>query len=307
MIAAALGVSRYKTPLDAYLDVRGEAADIEETPDMERGNFLEPAIMAWAGKRLDRQWEKPHLSLVHPEQPMFTYSPDGLEVQEGPGLLEVKAPGPYTAHEWGEQGTDQVPVEYLMQGAWGLAITGRKTCFFAALIGGELRIFKHERDMELEGKMLARASSFIVDHVLAAVPPPAQYGDDLRKIYPRATTEAYLAWNDLNPVQQQTIADFLRLYAIEKQAATEKESRQVLVEDIIRTAPGIQGLPPELGFERIDWKEAKPAMHAGSWKNLATEELLSKLGPGEQKHLIEQYTPATGSRRFTPIKTKAQR
>lgn len=305
MIAAALGLSRYKTPLDAYLDLRGEAPEVESNPNIERGEFLEPAITAWSTHRLGIDWWKPELSVVHPTNPYFTYSPDGIEKgATSSRILEVKAPGRNSAAEWGEDGTDQIPTEYLMQGAWGLAVTGRNECIFAALIDGELRIFKHVRDMELEGRLLERATNFIENHVKPGVPPEATFGDEktLRRMYPRADAP-HLAWNDLNSVQQSTVANFLALHGASAQAEREMESRKVLVQDIIKDASGIDGLPQELGFSRIDWKEAKPAMHSGSWKELATL-LMSDKEPATQEALKKQFTPEVGSRRFTPIKAK---
>lgn len=303
MIAAAIGLNRYKTPLDAYLDVRKEAKEVEENPNTERGRFLEPAIRNWSAARLGvQQWEVPSLPLVHPDNPWFTYSPDGLTSSQ---LLEVKSPGPFTAGDWGEQGTDDVPQEYLLQGVFGLAVTGRSECVFAALIGGELRIFKHVRDMELERKVLDKATAFIENHVIPGVPPPAQYGDDLRVIYPKEGAGPRLKFSELNEAWKQTVADFCRVYIAVADATRELESRKVLVQDIIKDAPGIEGIPDELGISRIDWKTAAPAMNAGTWKAAALE-AGGKLyqTPEALKQWLNNFTPTEGVRRFNPIKTK---
>lgn len=301
MVAAAIGLSRYKTPLDAYLDVLKLAPEVEENAAQERGSFLEPAIRQWSAHRLGTVWLVPDLPLVHPEQPWFTFSPDGLNPEQ---VLEVKSPGPMTVNEWGEEGTDDVPQEYLLQGAWGLAVTGRQEAVFAALIGGELKIYRHVRDLKLERAVLDKAQAFITEHVEPRIPPPAQYGDNLSKIYKRHSDALpYLAWNDLNSVQQQLVADFLRVYSVRMIAKKEAETRAIFVQDIIREAPGIKGLPPEFEFERIDWKTKAPAMHAGTWKALA-EELLAPKSTQEKEQLISAHTPTEGVRAFTPIKRK---
>jgi hypothetical protein len=66
----------------------------------------------------------------------------------------------------------------------------------------------------------------------------------------------------ITQLQQQVVADYLRLVAAMKPVKLEVDSKEVLVQDIIGNTAGISRLPPELGFERIDWKTNKPAMHA---------------------------------------------
>lgn len=302
MIAAAVGLSRYRTPLDAYLDVRHEAPEFEVNENMKRGTYLEDGIRRWSADRLSTTWDVPDMPIVHPGNAWFTYSPDGLEVG-GKRLLEVKAPGKFAAEEWGEDGTDHVPLEYLLQGAWGLAITGRDEAVFAAPIGGELRIYRHVRDLELEGKLIAKATAFINEHVIPGIPPPAVYGDDatLRRMYPKNERVNMLEWETLNTLQQQTVRDFLHWHHLIGQATVERDSKAVLVQDLIKDASGITGLPPELGYSRIDWKTSKAAMNAGTWKKLA-EALMAQMPAAEQKQLITNFTPAVGSRPFTPRK-----
>ena len=302
-IAAALGLNRWKTPLDAYLDIRHEAPEVESNPNIERGNYLEPAIRDWSGARLGVKWATVDMPIAHPLQPWFTYSPDGIELK-GPRLLEVKAPGPFSAHEWGEEGTDDIPQEYLLQGAWGLAITQQEECIFAALIGGELKIYRHVRDLALERKLINKAQAFITEHVLPGIPPPARYGDDLRVVYPKEANVPHLAWLDLNSVQQATVANYLRTTAQQAEAEQARDGAAVLVQDIIKEAPGIDGIPPELGYSRIDWKTTAPAMNAGTWKKLA-ERLLERAEPAEREELLKESLPTVGTRRFTPYKKKA--
>lgn len=299
MIAAALGLSRFKTPLDAYLDVRHEAPPVEATEDMDRGVFLEPGVRNWSAKKLGTKWEVPELPAVHPANSWFTYSADGVEVG-GRRLLEVKVPGDFNVHDWGEPGTDNVPLEYLLQGAWGLAVMDLDEAVFAAPIGGELRIYHHKRDRELEEKLISRATAFINQHVIPGIPPPPTFADaeTVKRMWPKNERPAR-EWDELNSLEQATVIQYLELHAIEKQARDAKESKEVLVKDIIRDAGGLKNLPVSTGYERIDWNTSKPAMNAGTWKALA-EELLSSLPIDQQQQLKKKHLPAVGSRPFTP-------
>jgi hypothetical protein len=46
-IAAAIGLSEYSSPLDAYLRITGEVEDVVEGEAVDRGVFLEPALRQW--------------------------------------------------------------------------------------------------------------------------------------------------------------------------------------------------------------------------------------------------------------------
>lgn len=307
MIAAALGLSRWKTPLDAYLDVRGEAAEVEENANMRRGTFLEPALRSWTEAELTTLFEVPKMPLVHPDEPFFTYSPDGLELGEKKRLLEIKAPGPQSAQEWGAAGTDDIPQEYHLQTSWGLLVCNRSEGVVSALIGGELRLYRIRRDEELERKLFDRASAFIHNHVIPGIPPPATYGDDLRVIYPKMNVEKqHIDFRTLDESQQRTVVEYLAATTQARAAEKELDSKKVLVQDIIRDAPGIAALPEELGFTRIDWSESKPAMNAGTWKALA-QEFLKDFSPIDQQNFITRFTPTEGVRRLTAQAKRTQK
>lgn len=303
-IAAALGVSRWKSPLDAYLEVRHEAPEVESSEDIDRGVFLEPSLLQWAKKKTGIEWVKPEMPIVSPLNQWFTFSPDGLS-PDGREVLEIKAPHPRTRDDWGDEGSADVPIEYLLQGAWGVAITGAAGCHFAALIDGKLKLFRYVRDLDLELKLLSRASAFITEHVIPGKPPAPTYLDEenVRRIYPRDVLPRR-EWSSLNAAQQQIVADFVRLHAATAKASKELESLSVLVTDIIGDHSGITKLPPELGLDRIDWRAAKPSMHAGSWKSLA-EELMQPLTAEQRSALLQRHLPAQGSRRLTVWAEKA--
>lgn len=314
MIAAAIGLSRWKTPLDAYLDVRQEVAPEEvEGENIDRGSFLEPSLLAWTAKKTGIAFTKPHdpidpkqpLVLTDPRNEWFTFSPDGIA---GTRIAEIKAPGPRSAFEWGESGVlndsgdARVPQEYMLQGVWGMMVAQASECVFAALIGGELRTYRMMRDLDLEAKVRAKAEKFITEHVLTGTPPPATYGDGdtLRRLYPSNEKPA-VEWKDLTTIEQGFVADFLRLHAVQKQAKEELERYEAFVQEIIKDRAGIVKLPPDLGYERIDWKSRSPSMHAGSYKEMA-EALLKEKTPAEQKIITERHMPKEGGRPLVPYK-----
>ena len=169
-IAAICGVHPYRTALDVYLDKRGLAEPVAENEAMKWGTTLEPVIAAEYAEREDVVLEECG-TLIHPDRDWHVGTPDRLVVGQPVGL-EIKTAGVRSAHRWGEQDTDEVPDEYLIQSAWYLALTNRERWDLAALIGGqEYRVYRIERSAGLEAALLEQGEAFWRDNVLAGEPP----------------------------------------------------------------------------------------------------------------------------------------
>ena len=293
-IAAVMGLSRRRTPLEVWCDLRirlrhlglvpfALRADETEPPPLpesdtnestDRGTYLEPGLRAWASKKLGIEWEhRPNWVITHSWE-WATYSPDGLAPK---ALLEIKSPEGVTAHEWGEQGTDQVPREHLCQGGWGCMVTDRPVCHYAALIGGELRLYRYERDPVFEAALLDGAKAFVENHLLPGIPPPPTYGDKqtVFRLYPRANGEL-LSWANLNDDQRDTIAGWVEMHEELALIGKAEDARSALVRTIIGDASGIIGLPPALGVERINFNNRAGGLkYKGVVDELAAKFLIS--------------------------------
>jgi predicted phage-related endonuclease len=96
---------------------------------------------------------------------------------------DVKTVSPFAATEWGEEGTDEIPLTYCLQFHWGMMVTGRPTCLVAVLIGADdLRVYEVKRDDELIAEVRKRAVQFWTENVEKKVAPPAQTVSDIHKI-----------------------------------------------------------------------------------------------------------------------------
>ena len=63
-------------------------------------------------------------------------------------LLECKTANLYSQGDWGEPGTDAIPLPYLCQCLWYLGITNLPEIDVAVLLGGsDLRIYTITRDL----------------------------------------------------------------------------------------------------------------------------------------------------------------
>ena len=104
-------------------------------------------------------------------------------------LLECKTAHPYHQAEWGESGTDEVPIHYLIQCAWYLLLTQVPYCDIAVLFGNsDLRVYQIPRDQELEDLLLHHAVKFWEEYVLKDCPPPAKSEADYQQIFHKSSS-----------------------------------------------------------------------------------------------------------------------
>lgn len=184
-IAAVLGVSRWKTPVQVYLNKTAPGwADGDVDPERERrflrGKLMEPVVRQMAEQEfglsiaaIGQRYADPEHDFLRAEID-FEIDEHGLDIN-----CEVKTVHPFAPAEWGDEGTDEIPTEYAAQVQFGMMVTGRPRCYVFALFGSDnLTRYVVERDETTIAGMRAKAVSFWRDRVLAGVPPePITYED----------------------------------------------------------------------------------------------------------------------------------
>lgn len=228
---AVAGLSPWKSPIDVYLEKTGLVQSAEENEAMYWGSKLEDAVASAYAEREGHKIQRRNTTLTHKSLPWMIANLDRVIVGDprGPGVLEVKTAG--RADGWGEEGTDQVPDQYLAQVAHYLAVTGYAWARLAVLIGGrDFRVYDLPRDEELIESLIEIEGRFWRDNVEANVPPDPRSIDDLRKLWPRdsgitahATPEIEEAANDLRRLKgeikdleavaedrQKTVMDYMK-------------------------------------------------------------------------------------------------
>lgn len=156
--AAACGVSPWSSPAEIYYRKRGELQPQPESRAMRLGRKMEPIIAdefeAETGlKVVDRQ---PGL-FAHNGVPWVLATPDG--VIDGDTLAEFKWMSERRASEaLGEQGTDEVPLEWNVQAQQQMFVMGAATVWFGVLVGHDLRVFEVQRHEQAIDGIVARVS-----------------------------------------------------------------------------------------------------------------------------------------------------
>ncbi len=176
---AVLGLSPWSTPYDVWEDKTGEAA--AKFPDSEAmiwGRVLETAILGEYRRRTGLPTTEVGL-LRHPGTPWLICSPDAVVPQDN-AIVEIKT----TRHSagWGDEGTDDIPLHYLVQVHHNLIVSGAARADVAVLIAGsEYRLYHVEPDPELHAQMLDQETEFWRAVERREPPAPKNIGDAVRR------------------------------------------------------------------------------------------------------------------------------
>lgn len=190
--AAACNLSPYSSALELYLEKRGEWVR-EFTPEqqsrMAMGKRLEPVILDVYEERSNCHLTRGLPFYHHPEFEFMGATPDAIGYSETPDTedykewcVEAKATNwrmlDKTSSDdgkFGDDGTDAVPMSYLLQGQQQMAVMGLSRCEFPVLIdGGELRIYSVDRSEDLI-KQIALAEQELSDRIINADPPEPNF------------------------------------------------------------------------------------------------------------------------------------
>lgn len=183
-----MGLSSYKTPYQLYLEKTGLIETPDEMTDLQYwGHRLEGIVRDEFAKRNNVTVECPD-TITHPFYSFLRGNIDGY-IPQWNAVLEVKCSSGFMAHEWGEDGSDVIPLPYLVQVAHYCAVTNADCAYIAVLIGGnDYREFKYNRDKVIEEKVIEEAKKFW-DCVQNKTPPEPVNQVDLRLMYPKHNPE----------------------------------------------------------------------------------------------------------------------
>jgi len=186
--AAALGMSRYKTAYQLYLEKRGETPiSIEETNAIRMGRLLEPVVRQVYSDDTGYVVRAPD-TLFHPTYDWMVAHIDGVVVEHDRGWEGKSCAVPHF-EEWGEQGSDEVPQEYILQLQKYLIVTGLPMWDLSVITGRfTVRHYTIHADSELQRLIIDGEAEFI-ERVRSGNPPPLDYKhrtalELLKAVYP---------------------------------------------------------------------------------------------------------------------------
>jgi putative phage-type endonuclease len=234
-IAAAMGLSRYKTPLQLWAEKTGQIPeeDLSDIEYVQLGSELEDFIAKKFEQKTGLKVRRAPQRYIHKKHPFMACQVDRL-VTGTDELVECKNVNAWKAKEWDKE---EIPIEYILQVSWQLMITGRSVGYIACLIGGNRFIYKMiQADQELFDKMTQAALKFweLVEKKIM----PMACGDDndtLLAIYPKSNEQlqAIEEMNDMIAALQKIKLDI-------KEMETHKEEFEARLKEVIGENLGIK-------------------------------------------------------------------
>lgn len=100
-------------------------------------------------------------------------------------LVECKSSSGFMRPTWGENGSDQAPMHYILQVQHQLAVSEYEHGDIAALIDiDDYRLYPMPRNDAIIKKIEEACEKFWHEHVLADIPPPPSTRGDLKLMFP---------------------------------------------------------------------------------------------------------------------------
>lgn len=188
-IAPMLGLSKWKSPYQLYLDKRGELPETDDNEAMYWGRELEPVIRRRYEMETGQVVTMPGIK-IDPVHPFMLANLDG-QIDDNL-ILEIKTAR--TADGWGEINTAEIPIAYALQCQWYLGRTGANTCDVAVLIGGaDFRLYQIKEDIDLQ-RMLEAAAIEFWGRVTEGNPPDVLTYEDAVERYGNGNAKAGDVW-----------------------------------------------------------------------------------------------------------------
>lgn len=245
-----LGLSSYKTPYQLYMEKLGLVlSSTDETPAQYWGTQLEHIVRNEFAKRNNVRIDLPE-TFIHSEYTFLRGNVDGF-ISAWNAVLEIKCSSGFMAHQWGEDGTDIIPLQYLVQVAHYCAVAEAECAYIAVLIGGnDYRQYKYTRDLALEARLIDEAKLFWMC-VETQMPPEPINQVDLRLMYPKH-----------NPDKTKTIAPEVEQQLIAMLDIRNKKKRLEEAEDktkfnIMQYMEDAECLTDSEGRPLVTWKSSK--------------------------------------------------
>jgi putative phage-type endonuclease len=261
-IGAILGLSRFKTPLEVWMEKTGKETKKADSLPLRFGSFAEEFVASEYSRATGFELLHDESIYLHQEHSFMSAHIDRFVLDDGASapsrILECKTANPFSSGDWGEAGSDQVPMSYLCQCIWYMAITGIDKTDLAVLFGNsDFRIYEIDRDQALEELVIAKATTFWNEHVLKDIPPPAQNEADCHTLFSKGDPAKSIE------AKQETLELTKRLHALNSEIETREEEVSSIKQTIMQSMEDAETLT-FAGKVLVTWKAPKPSFRLDS-------------------------------------------
>ena len=287
-IAAVLGLSRFKTPLQLWAEKTGQIVpeDISGKLQIRLGNKLEATVCDLFTEETGKKVARVNEALVHPKYPFLRGMIDRRVVGEK-AVLEAKTTSPWNSHAW--EG-EAIPQDYILQTMFYMELAGADRGYLACLVGNQdFHVKTIERDDKLQKEIIAKAVDFWTRYIEPKIMPTMITSRDADTLY-----SLYPLGDEGEAIELDDTANAL----IDSMKAMQEDSR-ALENQIDKTKNEIRLLLKEHSSGATDrWRV--------TWKNQETNRIDLKRLKEEKPEICTAYLDKSDSRvlRVNPIKEK---
>jgi putative phage-type endonuclease len=236
--AVVMGLSRYKTPYELWLEKTGRAEEATILTDdrLHLRHAHEETISREYARRKNVKLRRVNQTIFHKRLPFMLCNLDRVIIGQKK-IVECKSASGFMRGHWGESGSDEAPIEYLLQVQHQMACSEYEDSDIAALIDiDDYRIYATPRNEKVIAKIEDACEKFWVEHVLADIPPPPTTRGDLKLMYPinngnfiEAGSNVHLLLDDIETIKNQI-----------KESTSDKEKLEKELIEIIADNDGIK-------------------------------------------------------------------
>ncbi len=146
---AICGKSDYATPLDIFLEATGRKPPMEDNAYTRRGRRYERAILSDYQERMGVELITEQRFYFHPDISFIGVTPDAMIQGIAAGVEAKLTMSPKRAAELGEEGTDFIPDDWMLQGQAQNDTMNWQYVDFAVLVYGRLKTYHVVRNDDL--------------------------------------------------------------------------------------------------------------------------------------------------------------
>jgi putative phage-type endonuclease len=191
--AAILGLNRYRSPIQVWLEKKGLVDTVQENDAMRWGKKLERPILEAYSDMVGHPvtFADPYEFIQSKHLPVLGCSLDARWQDCDHRPVDAKNTRQRTS-DWGDPGSDVFPVHYQIQLCVQMHVTDTPMADLAVLFSGsDLQQYTIHRDMDLESAMLERLHVWWQRHIVEGIQPDADGSDSctkyIRKRFARST------------------------------------------------------------------------------------------------------------------------
>ena len=280
-VAALLGISKWKSPLELWLEKTGQSEDeVEENEAMKWGKIMEPVLRNHFAKISHKPVVEVEAILQNPAFPFMLANIDGLTVDDNgePAILEIKTASEYKRGDWEED----VPVYYKVQLLHYMAVTGIQKGYVAVLIGGNtFRVYQADADKDIQDYLVHTEAQFwhkVQNNIRPEIDGSDAAAEWLNKHYSGGDKEPLI----LSAEGLLLVNQYLAASADEDEAKERKQAAANRLKEIMG-----------------NHNKAIAGEHSISWTPYTTERLDTKVLKAEMPDIVSKYTKSSTSRRFS--------